>query len=582
MKLRKIIIKNFRNLRNISIKPAEKTVIIGENNSGKSNFLYALRLILDPNSKRLENDLSSDDINDIAFSQGDKQFSITIEIGCLNHHQELEAIFMESLDRTDEETFVTIQGLYIQDDDGNFSWNIRLLPPAGSAKDPELFTSRMFRSIPLYYLDAIRSAEKELRLSSRGTFSDLLKNIDLSDVSPNVISNIRAANEALNLNTGINTIATGISDLLEPQMPGGESRVSIRVANEDPSQLLKDLHLGLKRQNDSKEYDISRHGTGLQNLVLIAMFRHKIATAGKNQPILAIEEPESHLHPHAQRCLFKDLEKIKNPILLTTHSPEIVECCDPLGLIKFSVTQHNEVTTHQINSQTFDKADLKLLERMLRSGRADSFFAKTMIIVEGASEVIALPAFAEQIGYNLDREGISIVSADGNSFAFILNSCSKENFYIPSVVTFDSDACFSDNSLVREAFKSGYISKESSDSVSKDAGEKRLDLLKSIGWIPAIESFEEEIGECGYLPLILRIIEEEGLTQKLDEYLSTNTLAKDPKSVARFIRKSAKRLKVPIASTIALEVKSINRIPLCYDKAIREAVRLSSGNGLTI
>ena len=49
---------------------------------------------------------------------------------------------------------------------------------------------------------------------------------------------------------------------------------------------------------------------------------------------------------------------------------------------------------------------------MMRAGRADAFFARTIIVVEGASEVVALPAFAEQIGCNLDRDGISVVPAD--------------------------------------------------------------------------------------------------------------------------------------------------------------------------
>ena len=79
MKIRKIRIKNFRNLRDLEIYLAHTTVVVGENNTGKSNLLYALRLLLDPEAKRLESEISEDDINDVARSEGENSFSIAIE-----------------------------------------------------------------------------------------------------------------------------------------------------------------------------------------------------------------------------------------------------------------------------------------------------------------------------------------------------------------------------------------------------------------------------------------------------------------------------------------------------------------------
>ena len=577
MRLRKIIIKNFRNLRNITIIPAQKTVIIGENNTGKSNLILALRLILDTNSKKLESELSQEDINDIALAEGETDFFITVEIGNLQQHMELETIFMEYLSRDGVETFVTVEGRYSLDPDGNYFWRVQVLPPVGSANEPGLFNYRMAKSIPVYFLDAVRYAEKELRSSSRGTFSELLKDVDLGDVSDDVIRNIREANAALNQNADIGDLANGISHLLSPQMPGGTSTVSIRVANDDPSKLLKDIRLGLKRQSDSKEYDISRHGTGLQNLVLIAMFRQKIANSGINQPILAIEEPEAHLHPHAQRCLFKDLDKIASPILISTHSPEIVECCDPLGLVKLSINSQNIISAHQLNSQRFTRDDLKLLERMMRSGRADAFFAKSLIIVEGASETIALPAFADFLNKNLDREGVSVVGADSNAFSFILNSCNKTNFDIPAIVTFDSDAC-TNNQLVNDAFKSGLIDVNKRDSFTHETAANRQILLESLGWIPVVESFEEEIANSGYLPLMLSVIQKESMTASLDQYLRDKALSKNAAGVSKFIKsKIGKSLKIPIATAVANEVHTIGRVPQCFERAINNAITIASG-----
>jgi len=583
MRIRKIKIKNYRNFRDLELYPAQTTILIGENNVGKSNLLHALRLLFDPEARRLESEISEDDINDAARSEGENSFSITVEIGDLQEHQELEANFMPRIAQDSDETYVTIEGRYEPDEVGEYSFKVLVLSPEGRYNDPIPFSDRMRRYIPLYYLDAVRDARREMRATGRGALAQLLSDVKLEDVEEDVLTNIRKANQALSQNQDINNLAEGIGDLLSPYIPGGQGEVSMTVATEDPAQLVKGLRLTLRRQSDFRAYDMYRHGTGLQNLVLIAMFRHRISTAGAIQPILAIEEPEAHLHPQAQRCLFKNLEKIGGPVLLTTHSPTIAECSNPLGLIRLTFTDQNQITAQQIDQSKMVKDDLKLLARMMRSGHADAFFARAIIIVEGPSEVIALPAFADQIGHRLDRDGISVVPANGNAFSCILRSCSSDHFSIPTIVVFDTDVLQHSNDLLKQAYKVGLINKEARNAGKNAPAELRQRILEEVGWIPAVLNFEEEVARIGYLQLILEVIEEAGAMLSLENFLTENDLRKDPHGVAQFLNeKRRKSLKVPVAYAVAENVETVGKVPHCFERAIKEAVKLATGGETAI
>lgn len=583
MRIRKIEIRNYRNFRNLEVYPAETTVFIGENNTGKSNLLHALRLLLDPDARRLGYEISEEDINDFARREGENSFSVTVEIGDLQKHQELECIFRDWIAQDDKETYVTIEGKYEPDEEGVYSFEANVLNPKGRYSDPRPLSDRMRRYIPLYYLGAVRDAEREMRATGRGTLAQLLSDITLEDVENDVIDNIRKANESLSRNQSINSLAGNIGDLLSPHIPGGQGDITIAVATEDPAQLIKGLRLNLKRRSDMRAFDMYRHGTGLQNLVLIAMFRHKISLNEKIQPILAIEEPEAHLHPQALRCLFKVLEGIDRPALLTTHSPAIVECSNPLGLVRLTADDQNQVRAHQLNQSRISKEDLKFLARMMRSGRAEAFFARAIIVVEGPSEEIVLPHFADCIRCSLDREGISVIPAHGNSFLYILHSCNCDNFSIPTVVTFDTDALKKNNNLLRDACKAGLIDKKTRDSGKNEKAEFRQTILERIGWIPVIQNFEEEIARNGYLPLILEVIENEGATKSLENFLDEKNIGKNAHGVSQFLNhQRGDYLKVPVAYAVADQVEIVGKVPNCFVRAIEKAVGLAEGGDTSV
>lgn len=579
MRIRQIAVRNFRNLRDVKVRPRNPLILCGENNTGKTNLLYALRLLLGRDANRLALETSEEDINEGARSKGENWFTVTVEIGDLQLHQELEAVFRDRLGQDGSETFVTIQGEYRKQEDGGYEWQAVLLPPPGRANDPVQFTSRMARVIPLFYLDAVRDANVELRPTGRGLLATALGQVDLSDVEKDIMKSIREANAALGGNAGIKTLSEGITGLLNPNIPGGKGKVSMAVATEDPSQLMKGVRMNLQREAGGRAYDISRHGTGMQNMILIAMFRYLLHADPIAQPILAVEEPEAYLHVHAQRTLFGALAKIDSPIILTTHSPALVSAANPLSLVRLRPKGEGDVTAHQLAVDSMGNKDRSLLARMMRSGRSDALFARVILLVEGPSEVAAIPAFARHLGQDLDRDGVSLLPAEGNSFSYILRACDSDNFSIPAVVVFDADALGDSNDLLKEAYKAKLIGKDDVEKGRKTSDDERLRILGSTGWIAARPNFEEEVASAGYLETILGVIEQEELGGSLDDFLGENQEKRDPHGVAKFLRgtRGGRRIKVLVAQEIAEQVETVKKVPECYEKAITGASQLAIG-----
>ena len=584
MKIRKVHIKNFRNLKDVCIYPSKTTVIVGENNAGKSNFIHALRLLLDPQAERIRLDLSEADINDSARKAGELYFLITVEIGDLQKHIDVEAVFRERLDqkKDSKETFITIEGTYKKDDEGFFVFSVNLMPPIGRNNDPVKISPRMHKALPLFYLEALRDAERDTRATGRGVLAQMLEEVDFSDVQEDVQKALGQANQALSSGKQVSSLTEGISRRMTQLTPGGQSSIKLSVSDENPLNIRRNFRLGFQKSPSHSLTDLTRHGTGLQNLALVALFRHRISSSTIGTPILAVEEPEAHLHPHAQRRLFRDLAETDAPVIVTTHSTALVKYADPIGLVLLRSCD-DIACPFQLDREHIDESDLKDLELLMRGGRAELFFARSIIIVEGQSELIALPAFAEILGCDLDRDGISLIEAGGNNFSFILKSCNPKNFSIPCIVTYDTDVLMESNGLLKEAYKAGLIDIKKRDAAEQGPEQQRPNnrkgLLDELGWFGADECFEEVVCHYGYMQTVLDAINNNDPENHSDQlafesFLSRNGLSVDPKSVTKFVKKR-ETLKIPIAQAIFKATQSIGCVPDPYEKAIRKAVLLS-------
>ena len=129
-------------------------------------------------------------------------------------------------------------------------------------------------------------------------------------------------------------------------------------------------------------------------------------------PILAIEEPEAHLHPNAQKKLFSQINEIDGQKIISTHSPYIAATAQ-LGQIR-SFYKNESVKCGSIDIATLKKEDIRKINRQVINSRGEIFFSKLIVFFEGETEEQALPIFAEKyFGQTPVEMGIDFVGVGG-------------------------------------------------------------------------------------------------------------------------------------------------------------------------
>jgi hypothetical protein len=182
------------------------------------------------------------------------------------------------------------------------------------------------------------------------------------------------------------------------------------------------------------EIDISGVGAGIGEV--ITMLAHMVGAKGM---IYGVDTPESHLHPHALRTLlsfFDDVAK-SNQLIVATHSP-LVPSGDRIENIIVIRERKNKSTVHQLKPDDLSQDELAKLEVILGPEGRELLFAKKVVIVEGPTELGALPILARSVSRDPDERGITFVGMGGKHFGTLAKVASV--FGISSSVVCDWDA----------------------------------------------------------------------------------------------------------------------------------------------
>lgn len=178
------------------------------------------------------------------------------------------------------------------------------------------------------------------------------------------------------------------------------------------------------------------NGLGYNNLIYISLLLAKmqkdasgeyLGTNAKVYSMLAIEEPEAHLHPNMQYKFLKFLKENQdtevNQIFITTHSPNITAAVDLEDIIVLQ--KYDKETRVAYPGQVFtntpeDQKSKNYVKRFIDVTKADMFFSKNLILVEGLAEQLLVPEFAAAMGMDLADTHTSIINIGGRYFEHFL------------------------------------------------------------------------------------------------------------------------------------------------------------------
>lgn len=412
-------------------------VIIGENDSGKTAIIDAIKLVLKTHSYDYIR------VEDKDFFKETNRFRIELTFEGLTPDEAKNFTEWLGWSGTGEGAKPFLQLNYDVKRQAK-----KILPvdaKAGVDEDGYLLTAEAKEYLKATYLKPLRDAENELVAKRNSRLSQILLGDD-------AFKGKEDNNELLQIFSGLKTelesffnevnesgqpkVGKQIKDKIDSYIKsfyGKDYESEFEATSNDIKSILEKLTLTLK----GEPYP----GLGtLNRLFMAAELLHLNKSNWSGLRLGLVEELEAHLHPQAQMQVIEAFQKQETiQLILTTHSPNLAS---KLKLENLIICNNGNAYPMGATYTKLGKDNYKFLEKFLDTTKANLFFAKGVIFVEGWAEEILLPSIAKAIGIDLTEKGVSIVNIGHTGFdhyAKIFLRQAEPHMKIPIAVITDSD-----------------------------------------------------------------------------------------------------------------------------------------------
>lgn len=444
----------FRGIANLEITLPKVTVLLGQNNSGKTSVIKAIQLTLGDYSRFL---------SDEDFHIGDdekRQDTITVDIRFIPVKDSLRTnIFSEEWQRefgdkiqaeANDDQFVAIRTT-VKPDEIKGGYIVDRFHLEAWPEYKEWLNARVnlknrivkrFEHIPFISIDAQRDIHSELKDKS-SYIGRVLSSVKYDPVDvANLESMVAEINkEAIDKSEPLKQLKTHLDCL--NQSFDGSGQTELTPFPKKLRDLSKRFSVSFG-DSEKNSFSMEYHGMGTRSWASMLTVKAFIDLLSKKHadevepfyPILAAEEPEAHLHPNAQRTLYMQLIDSPGQVIISTHSPYLAgisELCNLRGLKPDSTSSK----AYQI-PDCLDVEDVHILQREIMRFRGELLFSKAIILFEGVTEEQIIPAmFQVYFGKSTFSLGINCISVGGKNYSPFIKMASS--FGIPVIAISDND-----------------------------------------------------------------------------------------------------------------------------------------------
>lgn len=544
MKIVKIIIKNYKSIKNIEFEPnAKLNVFVGENSVGKSNIFNALEWLLGPVYPSFNN-FSKED-----YYKGNTMLPVKVII----YFDDGNSLAMESnwLDKYGKEK----SGLHLNTydyvtDDVRQKYVSAFLGIDRKISDNPA-TNRW--TILGRLLQEINTCFVQEEIYDEKTGERVLKSEKFTAAMNAIRDEFLFSVKDSNGNKIMQQFQTILQEETARQLNRDPSEFSLDLNIYDPWNFYRTLQVIVSEKDINMTFRASELGMGVQASLTIAILKGYSKLKLKNNTPIFIDEPELFLHPQGRRNFYNILRELAEngtQIFLTTHSTEFIDLYhfDEIHIIRKSAqlgTYIRNAVPQKFVNDLFARQNINSTAEELMSIYANAFentgdsqksseaiFARKIILVEGESEVLILPYFFKLLDFDPILNGITIVRCGGKSELDRFYRLYSE-FGIPCYIIFDGD------------FQNNTNPKKREDTIKKN---KNILTIFNVS-----DEFPDNNVHNNYL----------GFKYRLEENLNIGTVGEGVKAISLYKRvKSIIVKKDDVPNWVNLVIQKVSILPL--------------------